>query len=336
MPSLKTKFSVGLFMIVGMGVAILGVIWLGMSNYFEKGRFFVAYFDESVQGLDKDSPVKYRGVHIGRVQNIGVAPDERLIEVLLKIESEIEPQHRSNNIVAQLKSVGITGLMFIELERKKEGEPDLSPPLSFEHVYPVVPTRPSEISKIFKGIEDVFDLFRSLDSDAISEQLTQALKKINQTIDEAHLAALVADVRTTVKDLQKMINATQWDRVMASIEQASGSVDRMAANADGGISEIRKTVSRLDGALATGGTDMQQMIGDLKASARQVNRAMSTAAALLENTDRQVNTIQRQVVVTLNRIDRAGDTLNRFLERIADQPSQIVFSAPPSEKPGSP
>ena len=141
MATLKTKFSVGLFLIIGMAVAIVAIIWLGMSNYLEKGRFYVAYFDESVQGLDKDSPVKYRGVHIGRVFHIGVAPDDRLIEVVLKIESDIQPQHEHKNIVAQLKSVGITGLMFIELEHRKPGETDLSPSISFKPPYPVVPTR---------------------------------------------------------------------------------------------------------------------------------------------------------------------------------------------------
>ena len=89
MATLRTKFSVGLFLIVGLAIVIVGIVWLGMSNYFEKGRFFVAYFDESVQGLDKDSPVKYRGVYIGRVHRIGVAPDEKLIEVVMKIESEL-------------------------------------------------------------------------------------------------------------------------------------------------------------------------------------------------------------------------------------------------------
>jgi hypothetical protein len=71
----------------------------------------VTYFDESVQGLDKDSPVKYRGVSIGRVENINVAPDAALIQVVLKIESGLESG--IDDIVARLKSVGITGIMFV-------------------------------------------------------------------------------------------------------------------------------------------------------------------------------------------------------------------------------
>ena len=71
MASQKTKFAVGLFVAMGITLAILVTIWLGMSRFLQKGRFYVTYFDESVQGLDVDSPVKYRGVFTGRVESIG-------------------------------------------------------------------------------------------------------------------------------------------------------------------------------------------------------------------------------------------------------------------------
>ena len=332
MATLKTKFSVGLFLIIGITVAITGVIWLGMSNYLEKGHLFVAYFDESVQGLDVDSPVKYRGVHIGRVHTIGVAPDGKLIEVVLKIESEITTDGGTENLVAQLKSVGITGLMFLELEQKGI-EAGAYPPLNFKPQYTVIATRPSEISKFFQGIEDIFSMFRALDAATISDQLTLALKKVNKTIDDAQLDRLVADIRTTVKALQRIVDTQKMDRLLASLEETSVSFNRMTANADGGITEIRQTVDRLGQVIDGSGGNVESITADLKASTTEIKRAMETATALLENTDRQVDTIQRQVLVTLNRIDRATDTLNRFLDRLANQPSQVIFSAPAVEKP---
>ncbi len=332
MASLKTKFSVGLFLICGITVVILGIIWLGMSNYLEKGRLFVAYYDESVQGLDVDSPVKYRGVHIGRVHTIGVAPDGEMIEVVLKIESDIKPKDDGQNLVAQLKSVGITGLMFIELEQKEANDRDY-PSLDFKPEYPVISTRPSEISKIFQGIEDIFNLFRALDANTISNQLTAALKKINQTIDDAKLADMVNEFRTTIKEMQKLVSSDKMDQLLLSMEQTSNNLGKMAINADGGISDVRQTVGRLDRVISTSGGNVQEITADLKASAMQVKQAMETATALLENTDRQVDTIQRQVSVTLNGIDRAADTMNRLLNQLANQPSQVIFSAPAVDKP---
>ena len=124
MASQQTKFAVGLFLACGMAISVVGFVWLGMSRYFEKGNYYATYFDESVQGLEVDAPVKYRGVSIGRVASVRVAPDAKLIQVVMKIESG---QTLGRGIVAQLKVVGITGTMFLELDQKHKDEPDFTP-----------------------------------------------------------------------------------------------------------------------------------------------------------------------------------------------------------------
>jgi phospholipid/cholesterol/gamma-HCH transport system substrate-binding protein len=336
MASLKTKFSVGLFLIIGIVVVIVGVIWLGLSHYFEEGRFLAAYFDESVQGLDKDSPVKYRGVHIGRVHEIGVAPDGRLIEVVLLIESDFQARQKSPDVVAKLKSVGITGLMFVELEQLGGRPPDVAAPFEFTPPYPVLPTRTSEIAKLFKGIEEVIELFRSLDTEAITAQLTRVLQTINTTFEQARIEALVSEIHDSVKKFNQMVEPAPFAQMLASIDEAGSSVEKMADNAHGGIDEIRRTVNGLDSVIATSGEDIRQITADLSTTAEQIKLAMQTATGLLSHTDRQLVTVQQQIIVTLRRIERATDTMNRFLELIASHPSQLVFGKPQPEKPSLP
>jgi len=107
--------------IIGAGI----IVWIGASKYFQKGATYVTFFDESVQGLQMDSSVKYRGVDVGRVERIRVAPDYKLVEVVMKVELEGDLQQ---NTVARLKTAGITGIVFIELDRTKPEDPDFSPP----------------------------------------------------------------------------------------------------------------------------------------------------------------------------------------------------------------
>ena len=182
MASIKTKFTVGLFLIVGFAMAFVAIMWIGMSDYFEKGSLYAAYFDESVQGLEKDSAVKYRGVSIGRVEHVGVAEDATLIQVVMKIEKDLGPEALQQEIVAQLKSIGITGIMFIELDRKTENDPDLSPKLPFSSKYPVIATKPSGIAKLLKGLEDFVSQVNAMDVEGISNRLKSSLDTINQTI----------------------------------------------------------------------------------------------------------------------------------------------------------
>jgi len=197
MSSIKAKFSVGLFVIIGLGIAIVAVIWIGMSHYFEGGRYYVSYFDESVQGLDKDSPVKYRGVSIGRVENISVAPDAALIQVVLKIESGLESG--IGDIVAQLKSVGITGIMFVELERKIVNAPDLSPPLSFTPKYPVIATKPSGSKQLMDNINEIFGKLSVTDITGIANNLRSTLDKISKEVEEAKVKEISSFIDVPVK-----------------------------------------------------------------------------------------------------------------------------------------
>ena len=83
-----SKFLIGLFVMAGILLGVGIIVWIGASKYFQKGSTYVTFFDESVQGLQMDSSVKYRGVDVGRVERIRVAPDYKLVEVVMKVELE--------------------------------------------------------------------------------------------------------------------------------------------------------------------------------------------------------------------------------------------------------
>ena len=114
-----SKFLIGLFVIIGTLIAAVIIIWVGAADIFMKGSTYVTYFDESVQGLQADSAVKYRGVEIGKVKSIKVAPDYRLIEVIMKIDISGDLQNQTD---ALLRTAGITGIVFIELDQIKPGD----------------------------------------------------------------------------------------------------------------------------------------------------------------------------------------------------------------------
>ncbi|MBU4233457.1 MAG: MCE family protein, partial [Proteobacteria bacterium] len=97
----KTNLIIGLFVILGVLMGVVAIIWVGATSYFQKGATYVSYFDESVHGLQLNSAVKFRGVDVGLVESIRVAPDNRNIGVVMKINMRGDLQ---KNAVAQLKS----------------------------------------------------------------------------------------------------------------------------------------------------------------------------------------------------------------------------------------
>ena len=72
-PTLAGTFVIGALVLIGRGAADTAV----HPHVFSKPGHFVAYFNESVQGLDVGSAVKLRGVPLGRVKSIRVHYDRK-------------------------------------------------------------------------------------------------------------------------------------------------------------------------------------------------------------------------------------------------------------------
>lgn len=295
MASLQTKFNVGLFLIIGFIICLVAIVWLGMSHFLEKGHYYEAFFDESVQGLDKDSLVKYRGVTVGRVKRISVAPDTVLIKTVLKIEAGIEP---GIDMVAQLKSVGITGIMYIELDKKLEGEPDLSPKITFPTEYPTIKTKPSDIKQFIGNINDVFNQIKQLDIGSISESLTAAMDEINRA---------VASLKTDQLSAAMLSSLKVWDNALTSVNSAATSFDKT-------VNRLNRVVTKND-----------------KSFTRAVSRAdelLTQGTRFIHNTDNNIHKLMVHLMVTIKNIEMASENLNRSLELISDQPSQLLFGKP--------
>ncbi|MEY4550054.1 MAG: hypothetical protein RL685_6249, partial [Pseudomonadota bacterium] len=79
------RWKLGLFVVLGAAFALAGLIAFGARSFSHSGERYVSYFDESVQGLDVGSPAKFRGMPVGRVTGIEIAPDQRHIEISLEI-----------------------------------------------------------------------------------------------------------------------------------------------------------------------------------------------------------------------------------------------------------
>ena len=60
-------WKLGLFVVSGFVIAFASLVWLGSQSLDRQTQRVITYFDESVQGLEVGSPVKFRGVVIGSV-----------------------------------------------------------------------------------------------------------------------------------------------------------------------------------------------------------------------------------------------------------------------------
>ena len=291
----STNLFIGIFVILGVVLGVVAVIWVGATSYFQKGDTYISYFDESVQGLQVDSSVKFRGVEVGRVEAIRVAPDNRLIGVVMKINMR---DHLQKDGVATLRAAGITGIMFVELNLKAPGEPDLSPKIEFPSEYPIIPTRPSEIQRLMTGINDIVKKFNEIDTKGISTQLI-----------------------ATTKAMEDFLKGKEMKSIMTRVDGAAGNLERLTSRADKALADaaLDKTLAEARGALK-GARIMLGTVND------QV-LAMQLPATLNETRD-----LARSLQSTGNNLRQSSETLEMLLRRLYDRPSDLLFGKPPKKR----
>ncbi len=246
----QSRFLTGLFVIVGVLIGVVAIVWLGASKYFEKGSLYVTYFDESVQGLQVDSQVKYRGVGVGNVKSIGVAPDQKLVEVVIKIDLEGDVEHA---IVTQLRAAGITGIVFVELDRRKPDEPVFLPPKEMKTVYTVIPSKPSQTKQMLSGIDQIMERIDQVDLKGISDQVKQTSRAMETFVAGPEMKKILKNLDSTTASLDRSLR--RIDRILAE-----GGVQGILEETRQGLEEARRGV----GEARQGMGETRQGLGEIR------------------------------------------------------------------------
>ncbi|MBI1785424.1 MCE family protein, partial [Candidatus Sumerlaeota bacterium] len=136
-------YKIGLFVICAVVLGVVGVIALGIGAYSDEESVMIeTYFDESVQGVEIGSPVKERGVRVGKVEAIDfvnqaydLSPANRDFVTLSRyvvVRASLKPEIFGKSSDADLKellkdlikeglrirltSQGLTGLVYLEID----------------------------------------------------------------------------------------------------------------------------------------------------------------------------------------------------------------------------
>jgi phospholipid/cholesterol/gamma-HCH transport system substrate-binding protein len=298
----SSKFLIGLFVIVGSLICAVIIIWVGAADIFMKGSLYSVYFDESVQGLQVDSAIKYRGVEIGKVKSIGVAPDYRLIEVIMKIELEGDLEKQT---VATLKTAGITGIVFIELDRLKPGDLSNSPKITFKSSYPVIPSRRSDISRFFADTGVIIQSIKDMDIKGISDQL-----------------------RNTTKAIEDFLEGRKTKNIMANLESTSANLNQAIARINKTVNEgkVDQAVNETMGILS----DARQLIGQAKNEIEALNlkEKSSRTDMVLNNIEKKTKIITNELQDTSENLRVTSENLQKISDNLIKNPSELIYSKP--------
>ena len=251
MSSQADKFKIGLFVVLAFFLGIGLLIWLGAARYFEQTRTVAAYFNESVQGLATDSPVKFRGVTVGRIKSIRMAPDDNHVEVLMSLKENFSV---TDNLGVKITLLGLTGQKYLEMDRVKPKE--MRPPmeLSFKPKYPVITTYPSDMREIGNALDNLMRKFNAVDIDGISNRFLRVATKLDKMLDNpkvvnigAEATDAIREIKLVARKLNRGIDEVQVSRrVKVILDKTAGLVDAASKTVHSADKMIRRTDNNLN------------------------------------------------------------------------------------------
>jgi ABC-type transporter Mla subunit MlaD len=235
------------------------VVWLGAARYFEESSAVVAYFSESVQGLEPGSSVKFRGVPIGRIKTIQMAPDGKLIEVVMRLDSnfKVVPE-----LGVKMDLVGLTGMKYLEMDTFRPEQQREPIQLDFKPKFRVITTYPSDIKEIGSALENIFQKVKALDVERISDNLVRVTGRMDKILADSKLDQVgsqasdtLREVRETSRKLHDEINKAQISKSLnRTMEKASEffqestetarSADRMIRRTDNNLNRLSQKLDR--------------------------------------------------------------------------------------------
>lgn len=316
-------YAAGVFVLLVGALLIAMAAWL-MPDAIEQ-RVFELTTREAVNGLRPQAAVRFRGVAVGRVSNIGFDP-QLPGNVLIRLS--VDPQAPvTSSTYASLAMQGVTGGTFVQLDDNGE---DKTPLATSKDKPARIPLRPSLMSRLGEQGGDILNQLAESSRRInlmLAPQNQQVMLNAVQNIGQA--AAGVQQLAGTVDSLvRRQLDPAQVDLAKLSREATATlqTLQQAARSAGDGVEDIRKSAKGLtrlaDQLSAPGGT--LERLGDGVGTLNAVGQTVNTG--------------------TLPRLHRAADEANRtarqvgrLADAVKEQPQSLLFGATPAAPgPGEP
>jgi hypothetical protein len=199
-------FKLGLFVIGALISGVVVLLVIGSGRWFERKITIETYFNESVQGLDLGSKIKFKGVVIGEVTKISFTyvvyqqdlPTLQRARYVL-VESQIQPRLVGGRAAAgdltdpanakmeverglriRLTPQGITGTSYLELDYVDPPPPPLPVAWTPNNVY--IPSAPSTVAQFVNAASEIIDRLHKLDIEGTLANLNKLMLTTNDRL----------------------------------------------------------------------------------------------------------------------------------------------------------
>jgi phospholipid/cholesterol/gamma-HCH transport system substrate-binding protein len=301
----------------GLFTLLLGAALGAVALWFSKDELklipYAMTTTNSVTGLKVEAPVRYRGVDVGKVDDISIdTANSGRVRIRIGVR-EGTPMTKST--YAQLGYQGITGLAYVLLgDDGKSREPLQSSPAEIA-VIRMKPSLMDDGEGLVNSVIEIADKVKHLLDDENQGRVRRTLAGLEEVTQRAS---------TVTKKLEPSLDA-----MPGLIGEAKG----MAAEARSMAADARATLRKADemiGSVNGLALKLDERVDTLARSVASVEEVGVTARAVGDETMPRMNAL-------IDDVSRETRTLGRVINTLGDNPQSIIFGTPAGRPgPGEP
>ncbi len=310
-------WKLGLFVVVGFIMMLSMMAWLGARSLRKEVGLYVSYFDESVQGLEVGSPIKFRGVTIGSIAKIDIADDHRHVEVTCELGKAVLTRLGLDVVIGpvnpgkplkleqgiglrvQLASSGLTGVKFLQLDFfpvASNPEPTLPFPVPDNYI-PAVPST-------MKNLEDsLVHVVQRLPE--VVDQVQGILNKVDFILGGIKDQDVPRRLVTVLDNANSVLGEAQTK--IAALE-----TDKLSKDAAKTVKDLSQTVALMNALLA-------RVDGD-----KGLLASVTRASDALGDTARGADGVGSQLEDTLGAVEKAAKSIQKLASSLEKDPDMLL------------
>ncbi|MDR3538331.1 MAG: MlaD family protein [Acetobacteraceae bacterium] len=326
---------VGLLIVAGAAL-LAGLVWFLGGARINKGSLYESYFRESVQGLEVGAPVKYRGVTVGRVSEIGLVTADYDTGTSVQLNRQIYRMVLVRYLVdrarfgrlpetseavalglrARLASAGLTGVTYIEMDFVDATRYPFDPvPWTPRAGY--IPSMPSTLTQVQDAAQQLLAKLDQVDIVRLSNTMIGVLDDLRATMATGDVHQMLDRAQVLLQTTEESVKAADLAGLTKDMRQTSAAIRDVAQSRD-----LQRTLA-----------GAAQAADRLAATTAQLPALIASLQATSRRADNGAADLQQGLAPLLRDMQATAANLRELTEALRRNPAQVLVSQPPPRAP---
>jgi phospholipid/cholesterol/gamma-HCH transport system substrate-binding protein/paraquat-inducible protein B len=283
-------FKIGVFVVVAAGLLVASIVAFAMPR-MRKPMYIETYMDESVAGLNVGSKIAYRGVDIGRVENITFVSNRyescigfgRYVVIDMVIESDLLLGGGSrsqlvahldelveNGLRIRLTTNPLTGLAYLEADYPRAPAPLLNID-NWVPKYYYLPSDKSTLNKFGQSAQAAFETLKQIDVVGLADKLDKLLISVDSAVKGANveqisgmLSDLLNEVKSTAEQIKLLLAFKEDGKPEVTVGEMLAKMDEVLEHIDQVATSQAPDIAKIMDDLREFSANIRQLSEDIK------------------------------------------------------------------------